>query len=205
MGNGVESTFISMNAQKLLPQISTQTAIERRLAARVLKLNPGLGEKSLEIANSLADSGITTAAAVMLLQAVYSPTDPIGRGQGTRAKWFVETVRRRYSYKLDKIRNDPKYFRTFVSDMEEVVEMRDILNGEGIVITFESAFLLWELGLNADSVMSIIQEVCDFAGYPRLAAQMVVKAARAVKAGHFMELETAIESMRYGYSSDQSN
>lgn len=188
-----------MSDPKLLPQHSTQTALERRLAARILKLNPGLGEKSLEIANTLSDSGLSAAAASTLMLAVYSPSDESGRGQGTRMRWFMESVRRRYDYRLDKIRNDPKAFKIFVAEMEEVVEMRDILNGEDISMSFEAAFLLWELGLNADAVLGIIQEECDGMQKPSIIAKHIVRAAQAVKSGHFMELETAIKEMRHGY------
>jgi hypothetical protein len=137
-----------------------------------------------------------------MIQAVYSPTDEMGRGQGTRAKWFVSAVQNRYSHKLSKIQQDVSAFRIFISEMEEVVEMRDILNGEGYTISFESAFLLWELGMDADSVMGTIQEVCANLKFQSQAAKFVVRAAQMVKAGYFMEIETAIESMRYGYEYD---
>lgn len=194
-----------MSEQKLLPQYGEQTALERRLAARILKLNPGMGEKSLEIANALCDSGITAAAASTLLQAVYSPTDELGRGQGTRMRWFVEAIRRRYDYKIDKIRNDPKAFKTFIAEMEEVVEMRDTLKGEDVSVSFEAAFLLWELGLDADSILGIVQSECDGLNTPSIVAKHIVQAAQAVKSGFFMELETAIQAMRHGYEYEKPN
>jgi len=184
---------------KMLPQRSQQSALELRLAKKILTLNPGMGEKSQAIAESLVDSGMNAAGSAMIIHAVYAPTDPQGRGQATRARWFVEAVRRRYSYKLEKIRNDPSQFRNFLSEMEEVVEMRDILNGEGVAVSFEAAFLLWEIGLTADSAMGILQETCDDMNYLSIATKHLIRAAQAVKNGHFLTIENAIDSMRYGY------
>lgn len=184
---------------KLLPQYGSQSALERRLASRILKLNPGLGDKSMQMATALTDSGIGPAAAAMLIMAVYSPTDERGRGQATRAKWFVEAMRRRYDYKIQKIRTDPAQFRIFIAEMEEVVEMRDTLKGEDVNISFESAFMLWELGLNADSVLGLIQNECDGITLQSVATKHIIRAAQMVQAGYFMELETAIKEMRNGY------
>lgn len=187
--------------QKLLPRISQQTAMERRIAATLLKLSPGLGEKTQELAATLSDSGLSAAAANLLIQAVYSPNDAVGRGQGTRAKWFTAAIQNRYGHRLEAIRKDPTRFKNFVAEMEDVVEMRDTLNGEGIAISFESAFNLWEVGLNAATAMSTIQSICADIEHTKLATALLLKAARQVKAGNFMALETAIEFMRQGYDS----
>lgn len=185
--------------QKLIAFVSQQTALERRMAAKILKSVPGLGDKSMVMAQTLCESGLSAAAASMLIHAVYSPSDPLGRGQGTRARWFIEAVNSRYSGRLDNIRRDPTRFKNFVAEMEEVTEMRDELNGEGITVSFQVAFLLWEIGLDADSVLGIIQGLCSGIEHTRMATALLIKAAQQVKAGHFMELETAIEFMRYGY------
>ena len=80
----------------LIPLHSSHTALERKYIKRILQYNPGLGDKSALMAESLADSGLPASAAAMILQAVYSPTTGDGKGQGTRAKWFVEAIRYRY-------------------------------------------------------------------------------------------------------------
>jgi len=189
----------------LIPQTTKQTALANRLAKSILKLSPGLGEKSSEMAEALADSGLPPSAAVMLIQAVYSPTDAGGRGQASRAKWFLDAVQTRYRGRLDKIQTNAKYFRVFISEMEEVTEMRDTMNGEGYSFTFHETFMLWELGLDACSVLGIIQECCAGSVSQALAKKMIVRAALAVNAGHFQQIETAIDSLRYGYQFDRSD
>ncbi len=191
-----------MSVQIQIPALTQQSALERKLANRLLAMNPGLGPKSLEIANALADSGLSPSAASMLMLSVYATGDVAGRGQGTRLRWFMEAVQNRYSHKLDKIRNDPAAFRIFVADIEEVNEMRDTLNGEGITVSFQNAFLLWELGLNADTVMSTVADVCQHVPTPSLAAKFVVRAALMVKNKVCVSLESAINEMRHGYSTE---
>lgn len=183
----------------LTPQTHRQDAVAKRMANRILAVNPGMGEKSMRMAEDIADSGLPSTAAVMLIQAVYSPTDDIGRGQATRAKWFISAVRNRYHHKLDKIRNNTGHFRVFLADMEEVVNMRDTLRGEGCSVSFEAAFLLWEQGMSADSILNIISDCCGKGMPPGASTKMVIRAAQMVKAGHFLNIETAIDSMRYGY------
>lgn len=186
----------------LLPQTTQQTALTNRMSRAILKLAPGMGEQSALMAESLADSGLPAGAAVQLIQAVYSPADKQGAGQYTRAKWFIEAVRSRYSDRLDKIRHNAAYFRVLISEMEEVIEMRDTLNGEGYSFSFHAVFMLWECGLDADSILGIVQECCAGSVSAGLAKKMLIQAAFAVKAGHFLNIETAIDSIRYGYQCD---
>lgn len=190
---------------KLLPQVTRQTSVARRLTRNILKLSPGLGEQVSVMAESLADSGLPAGAAVQLIQAVYSPSDPLGRGQANRSKWFIEAVRTRYSDRLDKIRNNAAYFRVLIAEMEEVTEMRDTLNGEGYGFSFHATFLLWEMGLDANSILGIVQECCAGGVSHGLAKKMLIQAAFAVQAGHFQQIETAIDSIRYGYQYDRSD
>ena len=51
---------------------------------------------------------------------------------------------------MDKARNNIKYLRTILAEMEEVTILRDTLNGESATITFEQAFELFEMGYDAD-------------------------------------------------------
>lgn len=184
---------------RLLPMRSTQTTVERVIARKILKINPGMGVKSLAMANDLAESGLGAAMASMLVMAVYSPSDELGRGQAARAKWLVEAVQTRYAHKLDQIRNDRKQFRLFVADVEEVATMRDTLAESGVPVSFHGAFLLWEIGMDADGVLSVVQEVMPTVKRPSALAAAVVKGALAVKDGRFTQLETAITEMNYGY------
>jgi len=189
------------SATGLLPQFGRQSSIERRLAVSILKLDPGMGPKSQEIAHVMCDAGLNPSFAVTLIRAIYAPTDPMGRGQSTRINHAVKAIQNRYGHRLDVIKHDVKRCKVFIAEMEDVFDMRDTIRGEGFSITFEQAFLLWELGYDADSVLGIIQEQCGQMS-PVMATKMVVKSAQSVQAGFFMEVETAIESMRYGYEYD---
>lgn len=180
------------------------TALERKYMNRMLTLHPGLGgEKSKVMANILADSGIPAAATTMLIGAVYAPNEVDGRGQGTRAKWFVQAVQDRYGGRIEKIKNDVTAFRTFVAEIAEVAESRDILQGEGLSVSFHEMFLLTELGYDGESVMSLVADMTHLPA--RTAARLVVRAAVAVKSGKFNQLETAIAEMNYAYRANTAN
>jgi hypothetical protein len=186
--------------ENLLPAVleaKPRSALEIKYVKNILAADPGIGEKSLAIANSLADSGLSGPMAAMIIQAVYAPTTVDGRGQGTRIKWYVDAVRNRYGHKLDKIRTNVLSFRTFMADMEEVSQMRDELNGNGYSVSFEGAFLLWEIGEDVDSIQTAIEAHLDhLRDYPGSCMKRVVEAAMEVKSGkRFVELETALQFM----------
>lgn len=171
--------------------------MEMKIAKRLLEMNPGMGERSQQIAHDLCEAGLSATASVMLLNVVYSPDDAAGRGQAARVKHFKEAVMAHYGYRLDSIRHDVSRFRMFLADMEEMVEMRDILKGEGFSIAFSVAFMFWELGLDADAVMVLIDEyLWQFS--PQKAIVILTKAAMAVQAGRYMTLDAALERMTYG-------
>ncbi len=180
--------------KSLLPAQSLRTTLEHKYIKRILEAEPGLGEKSIELANSLVESGLPDSAAAMILQAVYLPTSADGRGQGTRAKWFVEAIQNRYSNRMEKIKTDYRAFRSFLSDMEDVTGMRDELNGNGFSCSFQLAFLLWELGEDANSVQVAIDEHLDhLLGLPGSCMARVSDAAMAVQRGEFTEVATALQ------------
>jgi hypothetical protein len=181
---------------KLIPALAEKSAIERKYVKQILRADPGVGEKSLAIAESLADSGFTPAAAAMIIQSVYSSEIALNRGRGTRIKWFTQMVHNRYGSRLDKIKSDYKAMRAFLADIEEINEMRDALNIEGYGLSYEAAGMLWELGEDANSIMTMITNHCGYlCGYLSSQMSMVVKAAVAVKHGRFSEVETALEYM----------
>jgi len=182
--------------QALIPALSSQTALERKYIHHILRSDPGMGEKSIQIANSLADSGLPVAACAMILQAVFVPaTTSQQRGaQGTRLRWFVEAIQNRYQNRMDKIRHDYRAFRSFVSDMEEVTEMRDELNGNGYSISFQGAFLLWEVGECADSIQRMVDDYLPhLAQFKGSAMKRLVEAAMQVQNGVFSEMGSALE------------
>jgi hypothetical protein len=175
----------------LLPQFTQQKALELRYSKALMKLDKGLGEKTAAIAHEFADSGLSPTIAGMLMQTVYAPTQPDGRGQATRVKWFMETVRRRYMDRLDKARNNITFLRTILSEMEEITLMRDTLCGEGASITFEQTFHLYELGYDAEAILGIIADLdtpTKGAGIWR-----INRAVAAVKSGRAYSLESALD------------
>jgi hypothetical protein len=179
--------------EKLLPQLSGASSLERRFVRHILKMNPGMGEKTLAIAASLADSGMPPSAGLMLLDAIYKPETADGRGQGTRTRWFVEAVRSRYAHRLEKAGTDYKAFRALMGELEEVVEMRDELNNDGYSTSFHAAFVLSEVGLTADEVKVLIFDLLPhLSAYPATQLKIVVSAAMAVKAGQFSTMEGAL-------------
>jgi hypothetical protein len=182
---------------KLIPAISQQSALERRVAAKILRLNPGLGPSAVAIANSLCDSGLPPAITTAILAAVYAPTDPLGRGQSTRAKWFVEAINSRYQSRMDKIRTNVSYFRTFVSEMEEISEFRDTLKGEDYPVSFQAAFLLCESGLSTSEAIRLLDEICDGTNYRGSAMRTLILAVQNVNAGKASTVEGAIREMNH--------
>lgn len=194
-----------MEAQTALAVVDRAGALEKSYARKILRLHPGLGDKSIGIANSLADSGLSPGLASMLMLTVYSPpaeggVEIRGLGQGTRMRWFTDAVRSRYGHKLDKIRDDYRQFRMMLADLEDAVEMRDTLVGEGYSFSFHEAFLLWELGQDAESVLGMISDMAADGRRDVVAKRHIVKAAQMVKAGRYMELQTALDDLNRGYN-----
>lgn len=175
----------------LIPAVSHQKSLELRYSKALLKVDKGLGDKSMAIAQEFADSGVAPAVATMVIQAVYAPTHPEGRGQGTRLKWFMETVQRRYMDRLDKARNNIAYLRSILAEMEEITQMRDTLNGEGATVSFEQAFHLYELGYDAEAILGIVADLdCRT---PSMAMWRINRAVAAVKSGRAYSLESALD------------
>jgi hypothetical protein len=192
-----------MQTETALASVPQQSVVEKRIVKRILVLHPGLigkGDKVSKAAAIIADSSLSPTATAMVLAAVYSTSDDKGRGQGTRARWFVEAVKNRYDRRLDRIRNDPKQLESFLYDMEAISDMRDNLNGEGFGCSFQAGFLLWEIGESCDSVMQLVAELYPSqVGYKGSAMAIIVRAAQLVKVGKFSELATAVHELRCGY------
>lgn len=170
-----------------------ESSLEKKIAKRLLALNPGMGAKAGEVAMTLADSGLGPIASSLVIAAIYGPSDAGGRGQTTRAKWFVDAVRSRYSTRLDAMRRDTKQLQTFIFEMEEMTDMRDTLKGEGFGISFNVAFLLSEIGMDSESACTLMDSVSSRVKYKGTAVAIVTKAAQYVKAGNFSNIETAVE------------
>lgn len=175
----------------LLPEVTKQRALETRYAKALLKTDKGLGEKTVAIAQEFADSGVAPAVATLLIQTVYAPTHPEGKGQATRVKWFVEAVKRRYVDRLDKAKNKIAYLRTILSELEEVTLLRDTLNGEGASVSFEQAFNLYEMGYDADTILAMISDM-DCGG-PSRGIWRINRAIAAVKSGRATTIEAALD------------
>jgi hypothetical protein len=171
-------------------EAAAHAALEARYAKALLKLDKGLGPKSMELAKEFADSGLPSGVAALLMRTVYAPTDVQGRGQSVRLKWFMETVKRRYSDRLDKARSNMAYLRTLLAELEEITQMKETLCGEGLRFSFEQTFHLFELGYDADSIMALTS---DMEGSRLRAAGRVWRAAKAVEAGKAPSVEAALD------------
>ncbi len=105
-----------------------ELAIQRRYATALMERNPGLGEMSQKIAEDLVYSGLKPIEALALINMVYTPNDALGRGQGTRLRYFSEAIQERYGDQLESIRGSPALFRGFLTMIGDLVEMRDAVN-----------------------------------------------------------------------------
>jgi len=77
-----------------------------------------------------------------------------------------------------------------LSEMEEINLMRDTLNGEGASVTFDLAFVFYEMGYDAETLLSMIYDLgCTRSqGIWRIKRAMV-----AVKEGRATTIEAALE------------
>ena len=66
----------------------TEMALQRKYAKALMRAKPGLGEKSIEIAEELMNTGLTPNEAMMVINIVYSP----GRGQANKLKHFGKAL-----------------------------------------------------------------------------------------------------------------
>ena len=184
--------------QKLLPELSRISSLERKYARTILALNPGLSTCAISAAKELVDAGLPPAAATMVIQTVYSPEDAQGRGQSTRIKYMVQAVQNRYKDRLEAVRNNMSVFRGLLAEIAQVVEMRDVLKGEDKTVSFEQAFMLNEAGLDEESTLALLSDLSAHET-PGRAKQIMLKAVQCVQRGAFCTIEAAIDSIRYGY------
>jgi hypothetical protein len=161
----------------------------RKLVRRMLKLNPGMGDKVQEYADSLADSCLSPTQSLMLIEAMYSPVPQSAKGQGTRAKWFVEAVRERYGDRLVSASRSAALFKTIIAELEEVVEERDKVNGDQVSLSFHQMFMCNEAGLSADDITRLMS---DQDGTPFAAKRKLLKAVEMVKTGRCATVEGAL-------------
>lgn len=183
-----------MNANQSLEQgAAPRLALEKRIAKTMLQLHPGLGPVAQEQAALLAESGLSPVQCAQIVEAVYAPAGSgptAGLGQTQRAKWMVQALRERYASRLERCANNTVLFRQLVADLEKINENRDTVNGEGVGFSFHDIFLLDEIGLGADAILGMMQ---DIGVRSRLSAKMrLMEAARRVKAGQFATIEGAL-------------
>lgn len=174
-------------------QIQKNSIIQKRYASKILSLNPGVGEKSQQIAADLIDSGLPAAMCVSLIEIAHATNDIEGRGQGTRLKWFNAAVQRRYGDRIEKASGNIQLFRALLADLETAVETRDTLNGEDWGFSYEQTFLLWELGYDSESILRLLDECLSNGGTRLQARRALIICAGQVKSGQFTQLETALE------------
>lgn len=176
--------------------------LQTRLANKIMASHAGIGDKSLEIAQSLVELGLSPAMSSMLLDAVYRPTDALGRGQATRWKWFNAAVQRRYRDRLEKIRTNVLSFRNFLAEIDEFVDMRDTFKGEDYSFSYEQCFEFHELNLDAEHCLGILTNLTS-AGYSKFQARFfLLSAVNSVKNRRCSDIQSAIESIIYSRESN---
>jgi len=173
-------------------QITTgrNVALEKRIAKRLLELNPGLGPVAQQQAELLADTGLRPVEAAMLLEAVYQPSKANGRGQSQRSKALVEALVCRYGDRLQRAANNFDLMRTLIAEMEEVSEMRDQIGDAGASFSFADTLLLDGLGCSAHQVSALMAE--ERWSSAVAAKCRIMAAARLVESGQFATLEGAL-------------
>lgn len=172
--------------------INREQKLELYYTKALLKLNPGLGEKTSMIVGDLMQCGLKPSEAYALITSVYSPRDLQGNGQATRAKYFGEAIIGRYGDELDKIRSNIATFRRFLAEVSEASNMRDTINGEGYTITFHDALLYQEIGLDAEKYLIFLQDLKS-RNVSGLAIKMIIRqAALKVKKDSTLSLESLI-------------
>jgi hypothetical protein len=168
---------------------SRRVALARKLTRNLIRLNPGLGEAAQHQADLLADCALSPTQALMVIEAIYSPTVTAGHGQSTKTKWMVQALRERYADRLEKIASNSALFLGFLADLEEVVEERERVNSTDISFSFHEMFLCDEIGLCADEINRILStQDCK----PITAKKRLMTAVELVKAGHCATVEGAL-------------
>lgn len=182
----------SVSQSTTLSTIDKATNLQLFYATALLKMNPGMGRKSETLAKDLVNSGLKPSEAVAMIQTVYSPTHEKGGGQATRAKYFTEAFQERYCGELDKISGNITTFRRVLMDMSDASGMRDTLKGEGYNVTFHEALLYFELGMDAESYLSMAQELRQEDMSPRAIQRAIREAAMKVQRDPSLSLESLV-------------
>jgi len=154
---------MNMNSNLAISERRSQ-ATSQRIARKILKLRPGFGPQATQQAEILADSGLSPGQATVLLNAMYAPTNALGRGQSNRAKWLVQALRDRYGSRLARVANNAALFKQFVGEIEDVIEGRDNLNECGhATFSFAEMFQCDQVGLTATEIARLLdmQEDCS--------------------------------------------
>ncbi len=174
----------------------SEIALQKKYTDALIRARPGLGEKSLKIADELINTGLTPNEAMLMINLVYSTRDVQGRGQATKLKYFSEAVIRRYGENyLEKVGRSLDLFRGLLYQIGQAVEMRDETNDylSNSSITFRDSLLFQELGLSAEVLESYVYHLTSEKGLSEVAAIMRIKEAAAeVERGRFATLESIL-------------
>lgn len=169
--------------------------LQKKLHSQILKANPGLGDKASEMADILAESGISRALSLMIVSAVYSP-DNAGRGQTTKSHWFVSALKTSsYGNRLNYIGSNKNALQRFVAEMGEIDDSRESLSTY-CGFSFADCFLLSEAGISEAEAMAIMAD-CEADGKTtHQARRILMKAARSVIDKQCATVSGAVEMLK---------
>lgn len=183
----------------LIPLKSEETRLEEKYTRALIKVNPGLGEKASQIAFALVDEGIPKAVSTAIINVVYAPNDKQGRGQTTRFQWLSKALARRREAEIASIRSDTTALRRLLIEIENVVDLRDTVLGEGLDMSFEEAYIVSEVGIDAEAFLGLIFHHAETSN-PGLGCYRVKKACRMVQEGKAISVEGALDELQHGKS-----
>jgi hypothetical protein len=176
-------------------------ALQTRYLTALVRLNPGLGKKTEEVALYLANIGLKQGEVMALLNTVYLPTHKDGRGQAQRAIYFTKALVNRYGERyLANIRQNLPAFLGFLGQVSEAVDMRDEVNDalkenekDRANISFYDALALEVAGLSTEAYLGYLADLKKQTGCSNVKAVVVLKKAiEEVNKGRVGELEALI-------------
>jgi len=174
-----------------------EVALQKKYLHALVKANPGLGDKSAQIAECLVDTGLTYGEATTLIKMVYAPSSLEGRGQATRLSHFYKAVQSRYGEsRLERCSRNVALFKGFLAQMSNAIEMRDNVNAyldNKTSLSFHNALLLEDLGLPPESFIEYVNRLVTEYNLSETAAVVrICKAAKQVEKKIFANLEAII-------------
>lgn len=188
--------MVRMNNSSLTVARPTDQTINLRakLSREIIKSNPGLGSKALEMAEVLANSGISRALASMIVSAVYDPANR-GLGQTTKAHWFVGALKASsYGNRLEYIGSNKNALQRFVAEMEDIDNSREAL-GTYCSFSFADMFLLAEAGVGESEAMAAMADLDALGKSQFQSKRILMLSARAVQSGQVSTLQCAIDQI----------